>query len=144
MRNGMMEHQSASAGDSQRGMEESDARAAMKARERQVNEALRALDEDHRLHRIARDEYRDRRRALLESLGDEIAQAERDTVRRAVPAYDTLMSGEMGKTRDGKAERKRDRSSTTLGAVGLIERAALLGAIALCIGVVLCYWLTCT
>ena len=71
----MMEQWSVAAGDSPRGLVESAARAAMKVRERQVNEALRTLDEDHRLGRIARDEYRHRRRALLESLGDEIAQA---------------------------------------------------------------------
>jgi hypothetical protein len=144
MRNGMMEQWSVAAGDSPRGLVESAARAAMKGRERQVNEALRTLDEDHRLGRIARDEYRHRRRALLESLGDEIAQAERETVRRAVPAYDMSTPGELGKARNGKAERKLNTSGTAFDAAWLIERAALLCAIALCSGVLLCYWLTCT
>jgi hypothetical protein len=40
----------------------------MSVDEQQVNEALRALDEAHRLQRIQRNEYRQRRRALLESL----------------------------------------------------------------------------
>ncbi len=37
-------------------------------REQQVNDALRALDEMHRLGRIERDAYRQRRRRLLDSL----------------------------------------------------------------------------
>jgi hypothetical protein len=61
----------------------------MSVREQQVNDALRVLDEMHRLHRIERDEYRLRRRHLLESLGDRDECTVRDTVRRAVPAGDT-------------------------------------------------------
>jgi hypothetical protein len=56
----------------------------MSVDEQQVNDALRALDEDHRLQRIRRDEYRQRRRALLESLARDTAGAD-DTVRRTVP-----------------------------------------------------------
>jgi len=58
-------------------------------RERQVNDALRVLDEMHRLGRIERDEYRQRRRRLLESLRGEAPSDGRDTVRRRVPAGDT-------------------------------------------------------
>ena len=42
----------------------------MSVREQQVNDALRVLDEMHRLCRIERDDYRQRRRRLLESLSD--------------------------------------------------------------------------
>lgn len=58
----------------------------MSVREQQVNNALRVLDEMHRLCRIERDEYRRRRRRLLESLSDATGCTGRDTVRRAVPA----------------------------------------------------------
>jgi hypothetical protein len=141
MRNDTMEHGPMASGDRQRGMEECDARLVMKTRERQVNDALRGLDEDHRLHGLARDDYRQRRRVLLESLGDEIAQAERDTVRRMVPAYDTSTSSEMRKACDGHAQRKRNRTGTRFDAVALMTRVALFGAVALCIVVMLCYCL---
>ena len=55
-------------------------------REQQVNDALRALDEMHRLGRIERDAYRQRRRRLLDSLVGEAPSDGRDTVRRSVPA----------------------------------------------------------
>jgi hypothetical protein len=54
-------------------------------REKQANDALRALDEMHRLCRIERDEYRWRRRQLLESFSNTTAGAGRDTVRRVLP-----------------------------------------------------------
>lgn len=134
-----MDHRSVGEGPEQRGLDRGDAPAVGKARERQANDVLRKLDEDHRLCRISRDEYRYRRRALLESLGDVVAQAGPDTVRRDVQAYDTVASGEMGRADVGKAERKLAKPVSTFGAVRLIEGVALLGAIAL--GVVLCYWL---
>ncbi|MEX3809675.1 hypothetical protein AB3X96_05280 [Paraburkholderia sp. BR13439] len=43
--------------------------------EQQVNEALRALDQAHRLQRIQRNEYRQRRRVLLESMVGDTAGA---------------------------------------------------------------------
>jgi hypothetical protein len=58
----------------------------MSVREQQVNDALRVLDEMHRLCRIERGEYRRRRRRLLESLSDATGCTRRDTVRRVVPA----------------------------------------------------------
>ncbi|WP_232221315.1 hypothetical protein [Burkholderia sp. WSM2232] len=75
-------------------------------RERQVNDALRMLDEMHRLGRIERDEYRQRRRRLLESLGGEAPSDDRDTVRRRVPARDTR--------REPVPFRRRDAGSTRM------------------------------
>jgi len=42
----------------------------MTERERAINQDLHVLDEAHRLGRITRDEYRSRRRRVLESLYD--------------------------------------------------------------------------
>ena len=42
----------------------------MTEQERQANRDLRALDEAHRLGRISRDEYRARRRRVLDALCD--------------------------------------------------------------------------
>lgn len=75
-------------------------------RERQVNDALRVLDEMHRLGRIERDEYRQRRRRLLESLGGEASSDGRDTVRRRMPAGDT--------GREPVQLRRRDADSTRM------------------------------
>jgi hypothetical protein len=61
----------------------------MTERERQINQGLHALDDAHRLGRIARDEYRLRRRHLLAPLIDETYETVRDTVRRAAPAHGT-------------------------------------------------------
>jgi hypothetical protein len=61
----------------------------MSERERQINRGLHALDDAHRLGRIARDEYRLRRRHLLASLLDDTYETVRDTVRRAAPAHAT-------------------------------------------------------
>jgi hypothetical protein len=61
----------------------------MTERERQINQGLHALDDAHRLGRIARDEYRLRRRHLLASLIDDTYETVRDTVRRAAPAHET-------------------------------------------------------
>lgn len=65
----------------------------MSVREQQVNDALRVLDEMHRLCRIERDDYRQRRRRLLESLSDATVRAGRDTVRHTVPGGDTRATG---------------------------------------------------
>jgi hypothetical protein len=77
----------------------------MSVREQQVNDALRELDEMHRLCRIERDQYRRRRRQLLESLCDATGCSGRDTVRRAVPAGATLSADTTVRRRDaGKPE----------------------------------------
>jgi hypothetical protein len=61
----------------------------MSQHEQRVNEALRSLDEAHRLGHMQRDEYRRRRRALLEALRNRSC-TERDTVRRTVSANSLL------------------------------------------------------
>ncbi|WP_186063690.1 hypothetical protein [Burkholderia gladioli] len=83
----------------------------MGVREQQANQALRVLDDMHRHGEIDRQGYRQRRRAVLEALGDtsgagEAAVAagedvaaierepERDTVRRTVPAQEFDGAGE--------------------------------------------------
>ncbi|MEX3899864.1 hypothetical protein [Paraburkholderia sp. BR10954] len=65
--------------------------------EQQVNEALRALDAAHRLRRIQRNEYRQRRRVLLESMVRDTADA-RDSERRAA---DGVRSAEGASPRRG-------------------------------------------
>lgn len=42
----------------------------MNEQEQRINQGLRALDEAHRLGRLGREDYRARRRALLEGLND--------------------------------------------------------------------------
>lgn len=42
----------------------------MNEQERRINQGLRALDEAHRLGRLGREDYRARRRALLQGLND--------------------------------------------------------------------------
>ncbi len=61
----------------------------MSLREQQANDALRGLDEMHRSGRLDRDAYRQRRRALLEALGDTSGVTERDTVRRGLDGAGT-------------------------------------------------------
>jgi hypothetical protein len=91
----------------------------MNMREQQVNDALRALDEMRRLSRIERDEYRRRRRQLLESLCDATGCSGPDTVRRAVPRHD-----------DGNAEVRALR--------GRRSAARLAAVCAVVLGVVAC------
>ncbi|WP_025098257.1 hypothetical protein [Burkholderia sp. A1] len=83
----------------------------MGVREQQVNQALRVLDDMHRHGEIDRQGYRQRRRAVLEALGDTSGAGEtavaagedvavierepgRDTVRRTVPAQEFDGAGE--------------------------------------------------
>lgn len=83
----------------------------MGVREQQANQALRVLDDMHRHGEIDRQAYRQRRRAVLEALGDtsgageaavaageDVAAIERepgrDTVRRTVPAQEFDGAGE--------------------------------------------------
>lgn len=83
----------------------------MGVREQQANQALRVLDDMHRHGEIDRQGYRQRRRAVLEALGDtscardtavvageDAAAIERepgrDTVRRTVPAQEFDVGGE--------------------------------------------------
>ena len=58
-------------------------------RERQINQGLRALDDAYRHSRIARDDYRKRRRQLLGSLSDVANITARNTLREAstMPMY---------------------------------------------------------
>ncbi|WP_186128115.1 hypothetical protein [Burkholderia gladioli] len=83
----------------------------MGVREQQANQALRVLDDMHRHGEIDRQAYRQRRRAVLEALGDTSGAGEaavtagedlaaigrepgRDTVRRTVPAQEFDGAGE--------------------------------------------------
>jgi hypothetical protein len=90
----------------------------MSVQEQQVNDALRVLDERHRLCRIERDEYRRLRRQLLDSLNN--AGAERDTVRRAVPAGElpvggaTVLRHEAGEQKRGETRGRRIAVCLTL------------------------------
>ncbi|WP_186152622.1 hypothetical protein [Burkholderia gladioli] len=83
----------------------------MGVREQQANQALRVLDDMHRHGEIDRQAYRQRRRAVLEALGDTSGAGEvavtagedlaaigrepgRDTVRRTLPAQEFDGAGE--------------------------------------------------
>ncbi len=85
----------------------------MSGRERQVNDALRGLDEMHRQRRIGRDDYRQRRRRLLESLSETTELAGRDTVRRAVPECDAPVA------RDAAGAPQAPRALDDMAARGL-------------------------
>lgn len=137
-----MGHQAAAARSIQRDVASIDEQTAARAREQQVNDTLRGLDEDHRQRRIQRDEYRQRRRALLESLGSEASRAGRDTVRRAVPASNLQQQDAKIQGDDGGEARTFLKSSRAFDASRLVEGAAVLGAIA--IGIMLLYWLVFT
>jgi hypothetical protein len=120
----------------------------MSVREQQVNDALRVLDEMHRLCRIEHDEYRQRRRQLLASLSDTtggagsitatggIGRTGRDTVRRAVPAGEPLLEGTTTQRHDaGKREvaTTRDRhAGTGRTVVCVLLLGVVAGAAAVC------------
>lgn len=77
----------------------------MTVREQQINDALCALDERHRLGQIQRDEYLRHRRGLLEPLCDAASCSAGDTLRRRVPAAQTLPATTAGGPHDeGKPE----------------------------------------
>jgi len=57
----------------------------MNEQERRINEHLRALDEAHRGGRLGREEYRSRRRALLQGLNDSNGVTERNAITQAAP-----------------------------------------------------------
>jgi len=108
----------------------------MSANEQQVNDALRALDEACRLQRIPRDEYRQRRRRLLESLGRTSAAPDdtNDTVRRATPFRvarpDVLCEGcDAGRTRSTD-EPEDTTTRPGSGTRPLAAFAVLLGVVA--------------
>jgi hypothetical protein len=118
----------------------------MRQRERTTNDALRALDDAHRLGRIQRDEYRRRRRELLESLRD-ASRIEHDTVRRAVPSHGVPV--EAAAAPDGDARRLDetiamhvDRAAHPRCLARLAAFAALLGVAGLCVA--LACWLVST
>jgi hypothetical protein len=101
-------------------------------REQQVNDALRVLDEMHRLGRIERDAYRQRRRRLLDSLVGEAPSDGRDTVRRSVPAGAARRQPVPIRRRDaGSAQMpvKRGRSSA-LWMLLMLLLVAVAGALA--------------
>jgi hypothetical protein len=104
----------------------------MSVREQQVNDALRVLDEMHRLCHIERDEYRRRRRQLLESLCDATGCSGRDTVRRAMPAAETLPGSTTVWRRDaGKPEAdvpRGRRHGARLAAVCVVALGVVAGA----------------
>ncbi|MGF6512513.1 hypothetical protein [Paraburkholderia sp. 32] len=112
----------------------------MSVDEQQVNDALRTLDEAHRLQRIQRNEYRYRRRMLFESLGRDTAGTG-DTVRRVV------LSGVMqqpdvsaeGHDAGSAASAEGGAVRTDLGARPLAAWAAVLLGVA-AVGVMLFCW----
>jgi hypothetical protein len=115
----------------------------MSQREQRANEVLRALDEAHRLGRLQRDEYRRRRRELLESLREE-RDADRDTVRRAMPAQGVAVMGAVppphnASDADDTIAMRVKRSGRPRRLVRLAVLAALLGVAGL--GVALACWL---
>ena len=85
----------------------------MTEREQQINRGLHALDDAHRLGRIARDEYRLRRRHLLAPLVDEAVETMRDTVRRAAPAHATQRQTSYGQATDRSAPPERGSKTRT-------------------------------
>ncbi|MFC0396976.1 hypothetical protein [Paraburkholderia rhizosphaerae] len=97
----------------------------MTERERRVNLQLSALDDAHRLGRIARDEYRRRRRCLLAAPDDETCATARDTVRR--PASAGQPGDPAGSARRASRRRRRVLSLGVFGAI--------------CVGLALFYWL---
>lgn len=108
--------------------------------EQAVNEALRALDEAYRLQRLQRDEYRQRRRALLESLARDAAatgDTAGDTARRAAPSGIGQQAHAWPEVRDSDGARG-DEAAATRPVFGKGARAVLLGALA--VGVVVFCW----
>jgi hypothetical protein len=98
----------------------------MSQREQRANDVLRALDEAHRLGRIGRDEYRRRRRELLDSLREE-RDGDRDTVRRAMPAHGVPVKGA------APPQRESNRAGRPRYLIRLAVFAALLGVAGLCV-----------
>jgi hypothetical protein len=97
----------------------------MRQREQWTSEMLRGLDEVHRLGRIPRDEYRRRRRELLESLR-KARRTDRDTVRRAVAAP-------AASDAEGTFTKCSGESGHPRYVVRLATCVALLGAAGLCV-----------
>ncbi|CAD6552137.1 hypothetical protein LMG28727_05343 [Paraburkholderia kirstenboschensis] len=109
----------------------------MSVREQQVNDALRVLDEMHRLCRIERGDYRERRRRLLESLRDATERVGRDTVRRAVPQTDATAADGTAPRRDGA---RRSDAHGTRSRRTVVRRVA---ACAFALGVLACAAVLC-
>ena len=73
----------------------------MNEQERRVNQGLHALDEAHRTGRIPREEYRARRRTLLDSLCDSDGVTARNALTpsaaaQSPPFIERRVSGPMG------------------------------------------------
>lgn len=112
----------------------------MSGREQQINDALRALDDMHRECRIERDDYRERRRCLLDSLSGTAQSIGHDTVRRAVPvtepkvAHATSNCGGPRRSEEETPETRREYTSApyrtaytfALGALAVLACAAAL------------------
>jgi hypothetical protein len=112
----------------------------MTEREQQINRSLHALDDAHRLGRIARDEYRLRRRHLLAPLIDETYETVRDTVRRAAPAHATQRQKQAhGRTSDRSAQPGSYEPRSGSGWRHLALSVCVLGALG--VGVGLLFWL---
>jgi hypothetical protein len=112
----------------------------MTEREQQINRGLHALDDAHRLGRIARDEYRLRRRHLLAPLNDETYETVRDTVRRAAPAHATQKQKQAyGRTSDRSARPGLYEPRAGSGWRHLALSVCVLGALG--VGVGLLFWL---
>ncbi|MEX3786421.1 hypothetical protein [Paraburkholderia sp. BR14374] len=93
----------------------------MSVDEQQVNEALRALDVAHRLQRIQRNEYRQRRRVLLESMVRDTAGAGNSERRAADGA----------RSAEGVAPR-RGYSVRLLGACALLLCVVVVSTVLFC------------
>ncbi|MGF6807108.1 hypothetical protein OKW30_002234 [Paraburkholderia sp. Clong3] len=114
--------------------------AGMNVDEQQVNDALRALDEAHRLQRIQRNEYRYRRRMLFESLGRDTAGTG-DTVRRVVLSGVMQQPDVLAEGHDAGSAASAEGGAvrTDLGARPLAAWAAVLFGVA-AVGVMLFCW----
>lgn len=111
----------------------------MTEREQQINRGLHALDDAHRLGRLARNEYRLRRRHLLAPLVDDPYETVRDTVRRAAPAHGTQRESQ--KRAPGEASNRSAPSASRAGSGWrqLALSVCVLGALG--VGVGLLFWL---
>lgn len=101
-------------------------------REQQVNDTLRVLDELHRLRQIERDDYRRRRRQLLEPLCDGTGCSGRDTVRRALPVVVTPPTGAMGRRHDPGEPEVAVSRGRRVGVRLAFACVAVLGVVAVC------------
>ena len=114
----------------------------MSERERQFTLRLNELDDAHRLGRIARDEYRLRRRRLLASLSGDTCNAGRDTVRRPAHTGDPASRAARTSREPGTPAAAAVHAQASVAPLSRWRQLALslsvLGAI---VGAALFYWL---